>query len=80
VGRTATDAMADIVVGYTDRIAELEAALRPFAVYADARLRMPLNSLGDSVHTIHGGTEYEAEIKFSHCLAALEVLHKEKAI
>jgi hypothetical protein len=24
MGRTATDAMADIVVGYTDRIAELE--------------------------------------------------------
>jgi hypothetical protein len=52
------------------RISDLEAALKPFAVYAERRLAMPVLGLGDSIHTIHGGTEWEGEIKFSSCLAA----------
>lgn len=58
------------------RIAELEAALAPFAAYAEKRLAQPVKGLGDVIHTIHGGTEWEGEIRFSHCLAAHELLRK----
>ena len=56
------------------RIKELEDALRPFAAYAKARQRMPIPALGDSVHTIHGGTEWEASIAYADCIKALTVL------
>jgi hypothetical protein len=53
---------------------KLKAALEPFAMYARKRLAQPLNSLGDSVHRIHAGSEFEAEICFSHCVAALRAI------
>lgn len=55
-------------------IAELEAALRPFATYASKRNEVPMLGLGDTVHCIHGGTEHETEIKLSHCQEALRLL------
>lgn len=56
------------------RIAELEAALRPFAAYAKARRVKPLNGLGDVIHNIHRNTEWEAEITMQHCMAAEKAL------
>lgn len=61
-------------VDMASRIAELEAALRPFAIYAAKRDEMPMRGLGDSVHRIHGGTEHETEITMQHCREARRVL------
>lgn len=65
-------AAAEAVLGR--RIAELEDALRPFAVYAAKRDEMPMLGLGDSVHMIHGGTEHEMEITMQHCREARRLL------
>lgn len=52
----------------------LRSALRPFAEYAERRLAKPIPNLGDSVHAIHTGTEWEAEIRFSDCIRAKRTL------
>lgn len=57
-----------------ERVRILEDALRPFARYALARMKMPIKGLGDSVHTIHGGTEHEGTITFTDCREALVAL------
>ena len=57
-----------------DRVVELEEALAPFAQYAKMRNAMPLKGLGNSVHAIHLGTEWGAEITMEHVNEALRVL------
>jgi hypothetical protein len=59
---------------YVQRVKELEAALRPFANYAEKRDAKPLRGIGDSIHCIHTGTEYEAEITLTHCRHARQIL------
>ena len=52
---------------------ELDAArraLEPFARFADAWDQQPLRGLTDQLYTIHGGTEYEASLRLSDCVAA----------
>lgn len=58
-----------------ERVAKLEAALRPFAIYAAKRNEMPMLGIGDSAHCIHGGTAHETEITLSHCQEALRLLN-----
>lgn len=55
-------------------IEALRKALRPIALYAEKRMAKPIPNLGDSVHAIHTGTEWEAEITFTHCKRAAKVL------
>lgn len=57
---------------------ELIEALEPFARYAKARTEKPLLGLGDIIHGIHVGTEWEASIKFSDCYSAWGILSKIK--
>ena len=57
-----------------EEIKRLRAALQPFATYADRRDAKLLAGLGDSVHVIHTGTEWEAEITLTDCRRAAEVL------
>jgi hypothetical protein len=73
-GQSGSDWMADRIEAAIARISQLEDALRPFAVYAAKRDEMPMSTLGDSVHTIHGGTEHEAAITLTHCRRARELL------
>lgn len=40
--------------------------------YVEMRARQPLRSHGDSVHTIHAGTDYEAELKLSDLVRAVK--------
>lgn len=57
--------------GINDRIAALEEALKPFAIYAEKRKAQPLLGLGNTIHLIHPGTEHEAELTMEHCEKAL---------
>ncbi len=57
-----------------DRLRE---ALRPFATYAKKRAAKPFAGLDDLIHTIHAGTEWEAELRLSHCEAARRALGEE---
>lgn len=41
------------------------------AHYVAMRTAAPMNTLGDSVHAIHLATEYEAELRFSDLVLAL---------
>ncbi|WP_157131264.1 hypothetical protein [Burkholderia pseudomallei] len=52
------------------RIRELEAALMPFATFAQAYDRKPLGGMHDEFYSIHAGTEFEAGIRFSDCKRA----------
>lgn len=52
----------------------LREALRPFAFYAEQRSRKPFNGMDDVINGIHVGTEWEAEIRLSHCEAARAAL------
>ena len=56
------------------REAKLRAALEPFAAYMDARDAKPFNGLGDTIHAIHTGTEWAAELTLAHCQAARAAL------
>lgn len=56
------------------RIQVLEERLKPFAHYAEMRAKQPLVGLGDSIHVIHRGSEYEAEITVQDCERARTVL------
>lgn len=53
---------------------KLKEALAQIEQYVERRKAMPLRNIGDSVHAIHSGTEYEAEVTFSAlCLAQEEI-------
>lgn len=56
------------------RLRELGEALAPFALYARQREAMPLRGLGDLIHAIHTGSEWEAEITLDHVNAARAAL------
>lgn len=45
--------------------------LEPLSHYVKSRQAMPLRGIGDSFHTIHVGSEHEAELRFSD-LEAIE--------
>ena len=40
--------------------------------YVNMRNAMPLKGIGDSVHTIHQGTKWEAELTLSDLVAVME--------
>lgn len=65
---------AAYIVHTANAYPKLIAALRPFADYALKRAAMPLNGLGDVLHAIHIGTEWEAEVTLTQCNAALALL------
>ena len=48
-----------------------ERALHPFADYSEKRRIKPLPQLGDSIHSIHTGGDYAAELTTTHTAAAL---------
>lgn len=54
-----------------ERVAE---AVEPLADYARKRKASPLVGLGKSVHSIHAGTEHEAEITTDHLDGLLSAL------
>jgi hypothetical protein len=54
----------------TPAVQELRAALLPFVNYIDKFDAKPIWGLGDAIHTIHGGTEWEAEITREDCRRA----------
>lgn len=58
------------------RIRELEAALLPFATFAEAYDRKPLRGMHDEFYSIHAGSEFEAGVRFSDCTRAALVLGK----
>jgi hypothetical protein len=47
--------------------------------YVAMRKAMPLNTLGDSVHSIHAGTEFAAELKFSDLALAIDEIARLEA-
>lgn len=61
------------------RILRLEAALHPFAVYAEARAAKPMPALGDSIHEIHVGNKWHAVLTLTHCEAARVALADKSA-
>lgn len=70
------DELTRIIADQTRRIRALEQALRPFAAYAKSRREQPLIGLGDIIHTIHPGTQWEAEITLRHCMTAEKALER----
>ena len=56
------------------RIAVLEAALRPFAKFAEAFDAKPIARLDDEFYAIHTGTQWEASLRLSDCRAARAAL------
>ena len=65
------------------RTRELEAALKPFADFAeklDAKLAAkPMRSLGDNFYGIHIGTDFEAELTLTDLRRARAALAPDKA-
>lgn len=59
-------------------IERLVALLRPFANYAEKRLAKPFLGLGDEIHVIHCGTEWEACLLYSDCIDAHKALSHTK--
>ncbi len=80
--KEAVAGMHDEAAAEIDRLRSLlkEAgeALAPFSHYSEMRAAKPLLGLGDSVHVIHPGSEWEANIKLSDCYNARTVLSKIK--
>jgi hypothetical protein len=64
--------------GFQDRIAVLEAALKPFAHMASQFHRQPMLNVGDTLYGIHAGDPAEAEIKWTDCEVALKALYPER--
>jgi len=60
-----------------ERMARLEEALKPIINYVNVRHRAPLRGIGDSVHMIHGGTAFEAELRFSDLEQVARALSQE---
>lgn len=60
------------------KVLALQEAVEPFKRYAEMRTKQPLKGLGDSVHLIHGSTEFEAELKFSDILRLVAALEQAK--
>ena len=56
------------------RLAALEAALRPFAKFAEAFDAKPIARLDDEFYAIHTGTQWEASLRLSDCRAARAAL------
>lgn len=46
--------------------------------YIEMRKAQPLRGLGDSIHVIHAGTEFEAELKFSDLEALVAALKRKE--
>jgi hypothetical protein len=61
-----------------EEVARLRAALEPFARYAEMREAKPLRGLDDVIHAIHTGSEWEAELRLSHCIKARAALSGER--
>lgn len=69
-----SDSESTDLVRLREENARLRAALAPFARYAEMRTLKPFIGLGDAIHVIHTGSEWEAEITLTHCLAARAAL------
>lgn len=63
---TSTDLAADLI--------EARAALEPFAEFARKWKAQPLGRTPDDFYAIHVGTDYEARLRVSDCMKALEVI------
>ena len=57
-----------------ERIAKSEACQRLLR-YVEMRTAKPMNQLGDVVHGIHTGTEWEAELRLSDMRQVCSLLH-----
>lgn len=55
---------------------DIQNAAERIALYVARRERKPLNGLGDSIHSIHVGTEWEAELLWSDLKAIVPALKK----
>jgi len=63
-------------------LAEAEEAAEPLIKYARMRAAKPMRGTDDTIHSIHVGTEWEAELNQSDLLRLAEVvaaLNKEKS-
>lgn len=67
------DTAASVITTLTAERDALAKALEPLNHYVRCRQAMPMRGIGDSVHTIHVGSEFEAELTFSQleAIAAL---------
>lgn len=58
----------------TKLVRELAEALEPFAFYVSQFNRRPMLGVGYTIHSIHYGSEYAAEITRSQCEVARQLL------
>lgn len=58
---------------------ELIAALKPISHYVSMRQKAPLRGLSDSVHAIHTGSAYEAEITMADLERIADLVKKIEA-
>lgn len=58
--------------------ARLRAALKPFAEFAAHFNAQPISNTerADILYAIHGGTQWETDVRLSHCRAALKALEE----
>ena len=68
------DRMMNRLHAKDQRIAQLEAALKPFAFFASQWERQPLRGMDNVIYAIHTGSEYAAELRRSDCFTARQVL------
>jgi hypothetical protein len=73
----ATEA-ADEITRLRSLLKEAGEALETFSHYSAIRSAKPLLGLGDIIHGVHHGSEWEANIKLSDCDNARTVLSKIK--
>ncbi len=69
---------ADEIERLRSLLKEAGEALEPFSHYSAMRSAKPLLGLGDIIHGVHHGSEWEANIKLSDCDNARTVLSKIK--
>lgn len=73
-GKGYTQASAERIAHRFNQYGRLVKALRAFANYAQKREAKPLRGLGDDLHRIHGGTEWEAAVTLTDCMQARALL------
>ena len=81
VGDTAdcNEATTDLIlhlVNHAEAIRDLVVAAKPLAHYSRMRDAKPMNGMDDAIHSIHVGTEWEAEVTQSQLRGLSEALAK----
>lgn len=64
------------LVNHAEAIRDLVVAAKPLAHYSRMRDAKPMNGMDDAIHSIHVGTEWEAEVTQSQLRGLSEALAK----